>query len=657
MNISTLGINKGKIRQFNSKGIYTLDDLVNYLPKEYKDFRNDTKVDNLQDGGFYSVIGKVRKIDTGAKYVRVTATDKFEKKFFITWFFQEYVLKELKVGEVFNFCGKVEINEMYGAKQILNPMFFSKDLEKYKKIIPVYPKINGMSSKYLLNSLNTAITLIDKEEFLDNKTLTKFNLINTEARIKYIHQPKSMEEVEKAKKRILFDDLYYFASVLAKKSEKSNTLLPIDMSKADTINDFINSLPFELTNDQLNITRDIFSKMRKGEKVNALVQGDVGSGKTIVAFLLMLIASENGYQSSLMTPTNVLASQHYQELKEIGSQMGYSVGFLSGNLKAKEKREVLEGVKTGKIDMVVGTHAIISEGVKFKNQGLFIIDEEHRFGVLQRDKDEDKVHKITMSATPIPRSLALTVYGEGTDVYNINQLPKGRKSIKTAIVKNKRASYTFMKKEIDKGRQCYIVCPLIDESSADVMKGVLSVSEVYEEAKDVYKGTDVKIEMINGKMKNKEVEEIIESFAKGNIDILISTTIIEVGVNVPNATVMTIQNAERFGLAQLHQLRGRVGRGSFQSYCMLLSDKEESERLKIMENTTNGFEIAKADLDLRGAGEFLGTRQSGENKYIMLMLANQKLFNSIREEIKKITEDEARLVNYENYLRKATNAS
>lgn len=651
LDISALGINNGKIKQFNTKGIYTIEDLINFLPRRYYDFKKTTEIRNAVHGEFVSIVGKIEDIKTGPSHIRVKVVDKDNNYMFITWFNQTYILKILRVGEVYNFCGKFEIDEKYNSKQMLNPMYFSDDLDKYRKIIPVYSKIQGMSDEYLLKSVNTALALVDKTEYLESSILDEFSLFKRRDTINTIHQPEELGDIEVAERRILFDDLFYFASQLQLKDHEVDKTTSMVMETADTIKTFIASLPFELTDDQLKITRDIFKEMKSGNQINSLVQGDVGSGKTMVAFILMLIAAENGFQAALMAPTNVLAKQHYEELLEVGDRMGYKVGFLSGNTKAKEKREILKGLKTGEINMVVGTHAIISKDVEFSNLGITIVDEEHRFGVIQRELINEKtkmgVHSITMSATPIPRSLALTIYGEGTSVYNITQMPAGRKKIETKLINNDSVAYQFMKDEIAKGRQCYVVCPLIDESESEVMAGVLSVAQMHKKVTDFFRGTRVKVAEISGKMKQADIEEEIRLFSEGITNVLISTTIIEVGVNIPNSTVMVIQNAERFGLAQLHQLRGRVGRGSHQSYCILISEKEENEKLEAMVRTTNGFEIAEADLKLRGAGDFIGTKQSGDNKHVMLMLGNPQLFSQVREEVKNIFENEER---YEYYL-------
>ena len=656
IDISALGINKGKIRQFNSKGIYTVEDLIKFLPRDYLDFRKNTPIANIRDenGLAVSVIGKVIDTKEGDNYFKAKIIDNSNKRMTITWFNQKYVKNIIEVGKTYNFCGIGVFNKQYFSRQMINPMYFDEDLKKYKRIVPIYSKIQGMSDNYLLRSINTALALVDKSEYLDVEVVDKFSLYKRKDTIKAIHQPDNLDDIKMAKQRILFDDLFYFASKLLLRDSLCSKLSQIKMKKAYTINPFLKTLPFTLTNDQLEVARNIFKDLRDGRKVSALIQGDVGSGKTIVAFILMLIAAENEYQSALMCPTQVLAKQHFSELKEIGEKMEYKVELLTGDTKTRKKKEILKSLKTGEVDMVVGTHAIISKEVEFNNLGLTIIDEEHRFGVIQRElineKTNEGVHTVTMSATPIPRSLALSIYGDYTQIYNINQMPIGRKPIITKLTNNEEETYLFMKEEIKKGRQCYVVCPLIEESDSEKMKGVLSVDEVYANIKRYYLNDNIKVSMITGNMKQADIETEINKFTKGDIDILISTTIIEVGVNIPNSTVMVIQNAERFGLAQLHQLRGRVGRGNYQSYCILISNFKDSEKLLAMTNTTNGFEIAEADLKLRGAGDFIGTKQSGDNKYVMLMLAYPKLFSDIKKEIKEIFGDKKRYTWYSKYF-------
>lgn len=654
MDILSLDIPKGKANQFRDKGIETVEALVNFIPRAYYDFRTVTPIRNLNDGEMASVVGKVIEIKRGDKYFRVKVSDASNKVLYITFFNQPFVERIFFEENIYNFCGKVELNKEYHILQMTNPMYYSQDLEKYKRIIPIYSKIQGMSDDYLMRSINTALAIVDKSEYLQPSLLDKYNLFNKKDTVKGIHQPEDLSEVELAKNRLLFDDLFLFASQIAYKFKDVSRKTDIVFPKADSIKPFIKTLPFALTEDQLNTVRNIYKDTRNGIRVNALVQGDVGSGKTMVAFMLMLIAAENGYQTTLMCPTNVLANQHYDEMKKIGDKMGYKVAFLSSSTKVKEKREILKGLKSGEILIAIGTHALISKDVEYKNLGLSIVDEEHRFGVIQRtqlgEKNKSPIHTITMSATPIPRSLALTVHGENVSVYNILQMPAGRKPVNTVLHTSAGKSYELMKEEIKKGRQCYVVCPLIEESDAVVMEGVVSVTELYYALVKHYANDNIKVDLIAGSMKRDIIDEKIANFVSRKTDVLISTTIIEVGVNVPNATVMMIQNAERFGLAQLHQLRGRVGRGTHQSYCILVSEDAENEKLKAMTETTNGFKIAEADLKLRGPGDFVGTKQSGDNKYIMLMLAFPKLFQDVKEDVKKILSDEKLEKYYSNFF-------
>lgn len=655
MELTELGINKGKIKQLNNKGIESVEGLVRFLPRKYYDFTKTTDIKDIKEGDNVSVVVKIEDIASGPNYVRIRVIDRNNWTMNIIWFNQQYILNMLSVGLVYNFCGTATINPLYNNIQISNPVHFSTNLEKYKTIVPVYSKIKGMSADYLQNCIDTALNLVDKVEYLDKYLLDKYSLYKLEDTINNIHQPKTMNDVKMSERRILFDDLFYYATKLKLSKGESMGKTTINIDKADTIAPFIDSLPFTLTEDQLETTRSIYRDMKLKNRVNSLIQGDVGSGKTVVAFMLMLIASENKVQSALMCPTNVLAKQHFKEMKDIANKMNYNVEYLSGTTKAKEKNVILKGLKDGTIDMVIGTHAIISKTTEFKNLGLTIVDEEHRFGVVQRDllndKSSDMAHHITMSATPIPRSLALTLYGGSVKVYNITQMPNGRKKIITQLIDDRYLSYKFMKDEVSSGRQCYVVCPLIDDSDSDKMKDVKSVNEIFVDLKKYYKGSNIKVECISGDMKPDIVSGIVDKFTNKEIDILLSTTIIEVGVNVPNSTVMTVINAERFGLAQLHQLRGRVGRGAFQSYCNLVSNKDENPKLQALVDSTDGFKIAEKDLELRGAGDFLGTEQSGDNKYIMLMLSNRKYFDEIMKDVDDIFNNEARYNYYKNFIK------
>ena len=400
-------------------------------------------------------------------------------------------------------------------------------------------------------------------------------------------------------------------------------------------NKFLNSLPYKLTADQQETLSAMVDKAKKGQRINSLVQGDVGCGKTIVAFTMMFSMADNGYQSVLMAPTGVLAEQHYKELKEYAEKHSYKAVYLGSNMKASERKKALKGIEDGTYNFVVGTHSVINKDVKFKALGMAVIDEEHRFGVDQRNGaiKEGNCHVITMSATPIPRSLALTIYGKATDVYTIKTMPNGRKPVKTKIFNKEQGIFKFMQNQIAEGRQCYIVCPLKEEN--EKLENVESVEEVYQKVNNYFKDSGIRTEMLVGGMSKEDTDSILSEFTKNNVQMLIATTIVEVGVNVPNASVILIRNAERFGLATLHQLRGRVGRGSYQSYCILQSDDEANPRLNAMVQTTDGFEIAQIDLNLRGSGDFIGTKQSGENREVMLMLQYPEFYKKIEKYVEQ----------------------
>lgn len=651
MKLESLDLPKAKINQFHKKGIGTVEELMMFFPRKYYDFRKITPIRDAKDGDVVAVVGEVEEVKVYEKVIRVKIKDQFNWKMNIIWFNQPYIAKVVKKGETFMFCGKVQIDEKYNTKQIANPMYFDKDLQKYRRIIPVYSKIKGMSDDYLLNTIQTALAIGDKREKIEREVLQKFKVMSRVDAFKAVHQPKDEQSLHQAHERFVFDDLFEFAMQMEATYTTTNTSTPFVMPQYKEVKRFVQSLPFELTEGQRKALNTIYLKMKKGERVQSLVQGDVGCGKTIVAITLMMIASENGYQSAMIAPTNVLAKQHYEDLSEKAKVLGYKVAYLSGEMKVREKKKVLKQIKEGEVQMVVGTHAILSKDVEFENLALTIVDEEHRFGVVQRNQLRQKakqgVHHVSMSATPIPRTLALTMYGDSVDVLTIKSLPKGRKPVQTVHIRNEEKVWEGLYRQIKEGRQCYVVCPLIEDSDADALQDVDSVETTYQKMTSYFKKyPEVKISMITGKMKPEEVNEKIEAFSNNESHILISTTIIEVGVNVPNATVIVIKNAERFGLAQLHQLRGRVGRGSHASFCVLLSDKKDNPKLQAMCETTDGFEIAEKDLQLRGTGDLIGTKQTGQNKYIMLMLANMPLYEKIKEEVKMIYQNPKRLSHY-----------
>ena len=459
-----------------------------------------------------------------------------------------------------------------------------------------------------------------------------------------VHFPQSMAQIEKAHDRLLLDDMVYFAMSNEYAARSSSIGSPFNIKTLGTIKEITENLPYQLTKDQKDTVNSMIQKVREGKRLNALVQGDVGCGKTIVAILMMAVLAENGYQAVLMAPTQVLAKQHYADLCAILEPVGFHIAYLGSNMKVKEKKAVLASIASGEANIIVGTHSVIGKSVEYKNLGITVTDEEHKFGVAQRaalvEKAAAGVHSITMSATPIPRTLAQVIYGSAIDLYTIQTMPAGRKPVVTGIATDKERIMRFVLSQKRKGHQCYVVSPMID--SSEDMAGVLSVEEVSREYEKWLKPYGVRIATLTGRDSKETTEETIQKFKDGAIDVLIATTVIEVGVNVPNATAMIITNAERFGLSSLHQLRGRVGRSSLQSYCVLQSNDQSEkamQRLGAMVRTTNGFEIAEEDLKIRGAGDFLGTRQSGENKYMALMLAYPDKYKYALTLAKRILDD------------------
>lgn len=651
MDIENLEIPKNKIKQLKSKGMDTIEQLAKYFPRKYLDFRSPLPVSQVVDGQITSCVIKITSMysNYSKALLRVQSVDEYGNLLFLVWFNCSHMERSLKVGSTYIVCGKVSISYEYNQIQMLNPMYISEDIEKFKKIIPSYSQIKGMSSEYLLNCIEKSLKLLADQEYLEDSILNKFKLMNESDAIFTIHNPENLESILNAKRRFVFDTLFQHQFQLEKINKQSSINTEIEINEFNQYNNFLKSLPFGLTKDQKEAMEILTTKIKAKKKINALLTADVGAGKTIIAFLLMVMLAENGYQSVLMAPTSVLAKQHFNELVERLKNTPFKVCFLSGNLKVRERNKVLKGIENGEYHMIIGTHAVIQKDVVFKKLGIAIIDEEHRFGVAQRRAIIDKcnnIHYITISATPIPRSLALTVYGDNVDVITIGTMPSGRKKIKTCLAKDKVKSYQFMQQQILKGHQCYFVCPLIEKSNSEIMEDVDAVEDVYKEMLMFYKNEDIKIVMVTGKMKGPEVDEAINLFKDNKAQIMVATTVIEVGVNVPNATVITINNAERFGLAQLHQLRGRVGRSDIQSYCMLISQKD-NERLNVITNTNDGFTIAQQDLKLRGSGDLLGEEQSGQSEFIDFAINYPNMFRNIKKEIKEIYKTDQRYAFYE----------
>lgn len=766
MNLNLLNIPSNKIKQLENKGIYSIPDLLKYIPKEYYDFRKITKISDIKnkEKQLCAFWGKVISKKTFDKVTIVTITDN-TGYLTLSWFHNLNMVNRLiEVGKNYFVCGKPYIDNNYNNINKMTPILFNSNKYKYMKLIPVYKKITGMSDDYLKDLINRSLMLIsNSSDFITNDIREEFHLISEYEAFKKIHQPSSSNDIYDAKKRFIFDDLFIWNFKLKsqRKTKEQTTFLT---SSCKDWTPIYKELPFDLTIDQKNTIKQIYYLMKSKKGVNALIQGDVGSGKTIIAEFILATCAENKFQSCLIAPTEVLAKQHYIEIANRFKNLNYNVAYLSSAIKTKERNIILNDLKNGNIDIIIGTHAIMGKDVVFKNLGMVICDEEHRFGVLQREfykkdynfyienlpyvieinkvlkkrkmilanhlfrnididninieeemkyykdldtknlvpaalegilekrlkntileqeniiklsknpkyqilynklltliKDNKKTtnffknlssediyclyylhmpiinkeinkerplpHQIVMSATPIPRTLAMSIYGDDIKVFSIKSKPNGRKPIITKQINNDETINQLIRNELNKGYQAYIVCPLINDSVSEKMSEVESVVTTYKKYKKEF--SDFKVGMINGDMKQEEINDILDRYVKKEFDILVSTTIIEVGVNNPNATIMVILSSDRFGLSSLHQIRGRVGRNSIQSYCILKPNNPNDIKARILCSTTDGFEIAKQDLKLRGVGDFIGTKQSGKNKYVYLMLAYPDLYDKI----------------------------
>lgn len=630
--LETLGIEEKKIKQLKNAGINSVRELLEYLPTKYYDFRYPKTIKDVENKETCCILGKIVKIKETNGNVFASCLDADGTLFVVSWFRQYYVARNLKVHQTYAFCGQV--NKSDNGFTGLNPKFWGMDEKSLCVLKPEYKKIKGMSAEFLEECIRKAIIQFKNTDYLTEDIVDEFGLMSEYDSIVKLHKPGSDFDIRDGKRRKVFDILFKMNFNMKSLQEDPETGTDYPMRKSGMWDLIKKELPYELTVDQAKALNEMKEVIDNNEKLNCLVQGDVGTGKTIVAFFLMAMAAENGYQSCVVAPTEVLARQHYEELHELMKPFGINVGYLVGGMKAKERRELLKGILDGSIHMVVGTHAVVQDSVEFKDLGVVVVDEQHRFGVKQREKllqAGKSPHIITMSATPIPRTLSMALHGESIRLFNIKTKPAGRKEIVTQRMFSDEEVNMFMLEEIRKGRQCYVVCPLIEESASSALSSVKSVSNEVTAMEEFFKGyPEVKITNVTGKMKQKDINEEIGKFARLETNILISTTIIEVGVNVPNATVMVMKSSERFGLAQAHQLRGRVGRGSHQSYCLLQTEKDDV-KAEILCNTSDGFDIAQEDLALRGTGDFLGTQQTGKNKDVMLMMAEPELYSQISE--------------------------
>ena len=622
--ISTLkGIGEKTEKIFQKAGIYTVGDLIRYFPRGYDVYEEPVPISELEEGKTMTVTGSVYgRIQVGGSpkmqittvYLKdITGTLK------VIWFRMPFLRNTLAKAGVITLRGRV-IRKREGLVMEHPEVFCpaSKYDLKQDTLQPVYPLVTGLTNHAVMKAVRQVLEDCDVGEgILPKDMVREYQLSDYRRAIYGIHFPKDKEEFYHARKRLVFEEFMLFIlSLRMLKESEERVLNPYCFREQPQIEKFLNSLPFELTNAQKTVWREIKNDMEDIHVMSRLVQGDVGSGKTIVALLAMMYTGLNGYQAAMMAPTEVLARQHFENINHMLQEyeIPLKVGLLTGSMTARQKRAVYEEVESGEIQLVIGTHALIQEKVIYKNLALVVTDEQHRFGVKQRETLANKgvsPHILVMSATPIPRTLAIILYGD-LDISVINELPKNRLPIKNCVVDTgyRNTAYRFIKNQIAEGRQCYVICPMVEESETLEVENVTDYTENLQEIL----GADIKVQCLHGKMKQSQKDEIMEAFSKNEIQVLVSTTVIEVGIDVPNSTVMLIENAERFGLAQLHQLRGRVGRGKYQSYCIFMSaskSKETKERLDILNKSNDGFFIASEDLRLRGPGDLFGIRQSG----------------------------------------------
>ncbi|MGN0031480.1 MAG: ATP-dependent DNA helicase RecG [Candidatus Gastranaerophilaceae bacterium] len=623
--------------KFNKLGIFTAQDLLMYFPKKHIDYSSRTLIKNLTIGQTTTVFGYIKSVSSFntrnnlsvTKVIIADESGRFELSFFNAKS-NRYTLERIKsqfpkdAGIMVS--GVVKLNTYNNQLTMDKPTYSIMSGEflnnpdgnlNMARIVPVYTVCDGLNIKTLRKAIFNAVELYknDIKNVVPDFIRTRLGLMDKQDAVEQIHFPKTMNDLDHARFSLIFEELFLIQLKLIRLRE--NTLknlksYALKVKKDGLVRRFIDGLPFELTSAQKRAVNEILNDMDSGAPMQRLLQGDVGSGKTVVAAIMLLAAIENGYQGAIMAPTEILAQQHYNNLVQWLTPLGLSIGLFLGSHGKKVRQKFETDLKNGQTHIAVGTHALIQENVEFANLGAIVVDEQHRFGVRQRNvlkKKSQNPQMLTMTATPIPRTLALTVHGD-LDLTIIDELPKGRKPIKTSLTGSHRAVWELIKKEVDAGRQAYVVYPLIDES--ETLSAKAATIEAEKLQNEVF--PQYKIGLLHGKLKNDEKDAVMKDFKDGKYDILVSTTVVEVGVDVPNATVMVIENAERFGLSQLHQLRGRVGRNSLQSYCILISSsrtQETRERLSIMTETNDGFVIAEKDLQLRGPGEFLGTRQSG----------------------------------------------
>ncbi|ABX43248.1 ATP-dependent DNA helicase RecG [Lachnoclostridium phytofermentans] len=644
------GIGEKTELKFHKLSLFSVNDLIEHYPRGYEVYEMPKPISSAVEGttiaieaGIASIaeVKKIRNLQIITCMVRdPSGTIK------LTWFNQPFLKNTLRMGARFIFRGKV--TRKNGSLVIGQPKIYKQ--EEYRILLnvmqPIYALTEGLTNHTVSKAVNTVLSQIDDfKEFLPKTIIKEQNLISRKAAIREIHFPKARDTMLEARRRLVFDEFFIYTVILQRIRENKGSILNgFVIKEQQEVSELIAGLPYELTNAQKKVWEEVKKDLLCNTSMNRLIQGDVGSGKTILAVLALLLVAKNGYQGCFMVPTEVLAKQHLEALQSSLTRFGVKIELLVGSMTASMKRKAYQRIENHEVDIIVGTHALIQEKVIYDKLALVITDEQHRFGVKQRESllnKGDNPHVLVMSATPIPRTLAIILYGD-LDISVVDELPANRLPIKNCVVDStyRETAYRFIGKQISEGRQAYVICPMVEESETMEAENVVEYTEKLKEALPSING----IEYLHGKMKPKDKDDIMGRFASGEIKVLVSTTVVEVGVNVPNSTVMMIENAERFGLAQLHQLRGRVGRGAHQSYCILVSgssSKETMERLEILNKSNDGFFIASEDLKLRGPGDLFGIRQSGDLEFkIGDIYQDASVLKAANEAAKNLTAEE-----------------
>ena len=648
------GIGEKTEKLFSKLGILTVEDLLEHYPRGYDEFERPVPISAIREGVILTIeaslaaspkIKKVRNLQITSVQVKDATSSMY-----LTWFNMPFLQKTLRTGSHYIFRGKVIRKN--GILVIEQPAIYQReDYYKLLKVMqPIYPLTEGITNTMISKAMKQVISELSfAKDYIPKQLVKEYTLMDRTKALREVHFPKDRESMMKARQRLVFDEFFIYSLALGKLKElKAIKYSDYQMKSCEECDDLIHMLPYPLTGAQLRVWGEIQQDLSSNYTMNRLIQGDVGCGKTILAVLALLMAVKNGYQTCFMVPTEVLAKQHYKSLTELLAKYNVTTCLLVGSQTAKEKKEAYSRIKRHEVDIIIGTHTLIQEKVEYDQLGLVITDEQHRFGVKQRETLMNKggsPHVLVMSATPIPRTLAIILYGD-LDISIVDELPAKRLPIKNCVVDTnyRPNAYRFIDGQSAKGRQAYVICPMVEESEEVEAENVIEYTERLRDALSL----DITVEFLHGKMKPKEKNEVMERFAGGEIKVLVSTTVVEVGVNVPNATVMMVENAERFGLAQLHQLRGRVGRGEHQSYCIFVcgsSSREAYDRLEILNKSNDGFYIASEDLKLRGPGDIFGIRQSGElNFKLGDIFTDASILKAAAEAVKKLSDREIDLI-------------